>query len=409
MHDTELYEKLLGLEAPWSVDSVDLDVSTGRVDIWVDHADRHKFACPKCGHIAACRDHAPERVWRHLDSCQFQTLLHARIPRVECPEHGVLQVDIPWAAARARFTLLMERWVIDVLTECATVQGACRLLGLSWDEVWGICRRAVARGLARKEERIVPRYGVDEKAFKRGHNYMTVVCDLDRSTVEYVADDRKTESLEGFWESLSTEQKEGVECVTMDMWQAYRTATRNQLPAADEKIVFDRFHIMQHMVKAVDKVRRQEHKALLKQGDESLKGSRNLWLFSEENLSDTKRATLDELKALNLKVAKAWAIKESLRGLWDYLCPTWARKFFKKWYAWASRCGLDPVVKVAHMIKRHLDNVLTYCTHRMTNAVAEGINSKIMAIKRRAGGYRNPEHFKIAIYFFCGGLELYPR
>lgn len=410
MQDTELYEKLLGIESPWSVERVTLDVEAGRVDVWVQHPAGHRWVCPQCNKDdLACHDHAPERVWRHLDSCQFQTYLHARIPRVDCAEHGVRQVDVPWAEARSRFTLLMERWVIDVLQQCATVQGACRLLGLKWDAVWGVLRRSVERGQARKEARVVARYGVDEKAFKRGHNYLTVVCDLDRGTAEYVAEDRTTESLEGFWKSLTPEQREGVECVTMDMWQAYKTATLNQIPDAEGKIVFDRFHIMQHMVNGVDKVRRAEHKALTAQGDETLKGTRQLWLFSRENLSDSRRATMADLKALNLKVSRAWAIKESLRGLWDYLCPTWARKFFDKWYSWASRSKLTPMVAVAEMLKRHLDNILTYATHRITNATAEGINSKIMAVKRRAGGYRNKEHFKIAIYFFCGGLDLYPR
>lgn len=409
MQDTALYEKLLGIETPWSVTRVALDVEAGRVDVWADHPDRHLWSCPECQSSVSCRDHAPERVWRHLDSCQFQTFLHARIPRVDCPEHGVRQVEIPWAEARSRFTLLMERWVIEVLLQCATVQGACRLLALKWDAVWGILRRSVERGRARKEATVIPRYGVDEKAFKRGHRYMTVVCDLDKATVEYVAEDRKTASLEAFWASLTPAQREGVECVTMDMWQAYQTATEKQIPDAASKIVFDRFHIMQHMVDAVDKVRREEHKALSGQGDETLKGTRQLWLFNEKNLSDSRRATLKELKTLNLKVARAWAMKESLRGLWDYLCPTWARRFFDRWYAWASRSKLKPIEKVAEMLKNRLDNILTYCTHRMTNATAEGINSKIMAVKRRAGGYRNPDHFKIAIYFFCGGLDLHPR
>ncbi len=409
MQDTALYEKLLGIEAPWSVTRVALDVEAGRVDIWVDHPDRHQWTCRECESSLSCRDHAPERIWRHLDSCHFQTYLHARIPRVDCPKHGVRQVEIPWAEARSCFTLLMERWVIEVLLQCATVQGACRLLGLKWDAVWGILRRSVERGQVRKEATVIARYGVDEKAFKRGHRYMTVVCDLDKATVEYVGEDRTTASLEAFWASLTPAQREGVECVTMDMWQAYQTATEKQIPDAASKIVFDRFHIMQHMVDAVDKVRREEHKALSAEGDESLKGTRQLWLFNEQNLSDSRRATLKELKALNLKVARAWAMKESIRGLWDYLCPTWARRFFDRWYAWASRSKLKPIEKVATMLKNRLDNILTYCTHRITNATAEGINSKIMAVKRRAGGYRNPDHFKIAIYFFCGGLDLHPR
>ena len=115
-----------------------------------------------------------------LDTCQFHTHLHARIPQVDCPEHGVVQVRVPWAEARPRFTLLMERLVIDVLTKCATVSRACRLLGLSWDEPWGVMERAVARGQRRKQAKVIQRLGVDEKVFRKGHDYMTVVCDMDR-------------------------------------------------------------------------------------------------------------------------------------------------------------------------------------------------------------------------------------
>lgn len=136
------------------------------MDIWLEHPPGAKWPCPKCGQKLPCRDHAEERAWRHLDTGQFQTHLYARIPRVECPEHGVLQVAVPWAEARSRFTLLMERFVIDVLQQCATVLGACRLLRLSWDEVWGVVQRAVRRGLARKRQQPLPVIGVDEKAFK---------------------------------------------------------------------------------------------------------------------------------------------------------------------------------------------------------------------------------------------------
>jgi transposase len=134
MRDIDLYRQVLGLEKPWAVGRVDLDVAGQRVDIWVEHESGTVWSCPRCGRELSCRDHAEERVWRHLDTCQFQTHLHARIPRVDCPEHGVVQVRVPWAEARSRFTLLMERLVIDVLTQCATVSGACRLLWLSWDE-----------------------------------------------------------------------------------------------------------------------------------------------------------------------------------------------------------------------------------------------------------------------------------
>ena len=353
MKDTDLYQKLLGLETPWSVEKVDLNLSAERVDVWVAHPAGQTWPCPKCGKVLGCRDHAEQRSWRHLDSCQFKTYLHARIPRVECTEHGVVQVEVPWAAARSRFTALMERWIIQVLLKAATVKGACELLGLKWDAVWVVLQRAVLRGKERKQALRIPHLGVDEKA--------------------------------------------------------YETATRRHVPDAEKKIVFDRFHIMKHMVDAVDEVRRKEHKSLTSQGDETLKSSRYLWLYSRENVPERHHQDFKELRRQNLKVARAWAYKEGLRNLWNYVSPAWARKFFEKWYSAAIRSRLEPVKKVARMVKRRLENVLTYCKQPFTNATAEGINSKIMAIKRRAGGYRNPDHFETVIYFFCGGLDLDPR
>jgi transposase len=409
MRDTEFYRQILGLEAPWTVSEVKLDIEAGQVDVWVDHAKGLLWPCPECARELSCRDHAEERVWRHLDTCQFKTLLHARIPRVDCPDHGVGQVTVPWAEPRSRFTLLFERLAIDVLTHSATVSSACRLLGLSWDEAWGIQERAVARGLERKQAQPTPFVGVDEKAFRKGHQYVTVVSDTLHGTVEYVADGRTTESLQGYWESLTEAQLAAVGSVTMDMWTPYINATLAGLPDADQKIVFDRFHIMRHMVEAVDKVRREEHRELLERGDETLKHSRWLWLYNRENVPARAARKLASLARSTLKVARAWAIKEALRPLWEYRSVGWARRYFDRWYGWAIRSRLEPVKQVARMLKRHLVNVLSYCRLWVTNATAEGLNAKITAIKNRACGYRNREHFRIAIYFHCGGLDLYPR
>jgi transposase len=269
--------------------------------------------------------------------------------------------------------------------------------------------RAVRRGQQRKVARPVAYVGVDEKAFRKGHSYMTVVCDLERSTVEHVAEDRRKESLAGYFGSLSDEQREAIEAVAMDMWEPYVQATAEQLPLGAEKIVFDRFHIMKHMNEGLDKVRLEEHRALLAEGIEMLKGTKHLWLYGWENVPDKRRTEFEFLRAQKLQTARGWAIKETLRGLWDYRSVAWARRFFRQWYGWAIRSRLEPVKKVARMIHRRLKNVLTYCRHRITNGVAEGLNSKIMTIKRKACGFRNKRNFTTAIYFHCGGLDLYPR
>jgi len=173
MKDPDLYSHILGLTNPWFVDAVELNTAEGRVDIYVEHGPGVSWSCLDCGRELTCRDHDEPRVWRHMDTCQFKTFLHARIPRVDSPEHGVLQVNVPWAESKRRFTLLMERLIIDVLTERAMLTGTRRIMRITWDKAWGVMERAVRRGRERKLS-IPSRYlGVDEKAFRNGQDYVT--------------------------------------------------------------------------------------------------------------------------------------------------------------------------------------------------------------------------------------------
>jgi len=408
MQDTGLYEYLLGITAPWTVSRVTLDVQGQRVDVWAEHAGGVRWACPECAQGLSLYDHVEERTWRHLDSCSYRTYLHARIPRVACPEHGVVQIRIPWAEPQARFTRLFERLAIDVLRECS-ITGASHILGLSWDEAWHLMERAVERGQRRKATRTIRHLGVDEKAAAKGHRYLTLVCDLEAGTVEYVGEERTRESLAAYYRQLSPEQRAAIEAIAMDMWEPYIQATRAQVPDAEEKIVFDRFHLMGYLGKAVDTVRKQEHRERLAQGDETLKGTKYLWLYSRENVPASRRLEFQALRRLNLKVGRAWALKETLRELWEYRYPAPAFRFWRRWYFWATHSRLLPIRDAAATLKRHLTNILTYFRHRITNAVSEGLNSKIQAIKKMAYGFRNVAHFKTAIYFHCGGLNLYPH
>lgn len=407
MQDTALYQYLLGLQSPWTVSRVNLDVKGQQVDVWAEHPADAAWACPHCAKTLPLYDHAEERAWRHLDSCQFQTYLHARIPRVACSEHGVGQVLVPWAAPRSRFTLLFERLAIDVLRQC-DVSGATRILRISWDAAWGLMERAVTRGRHRKTRTVVRRIGVDETATAKGHRYLTLVCDLEEGTVEHIAEDRKQESLEGYYAGLAQEQLDGIEAVAMDMWEPYIQATRARVPDAAEKIVFDRFHVMGHVAKAVDTVRKQEHRERMASGDDTLKGSKYLWLYSRENVPARRRDEFNALMRQALKVGRAWAIKEALRRLWHYVSPASGWKFWKRWYVWATHSRLTPIRKAARTVRGHIDNILTYYQHPVTNAMSEGLNSQIQKIKSMACGFRNTQNFKTAIYFHCGGLDLYP-
>jgi transposase len=295
---------------------------------------------------------------------------------------------------------------VEVLLASGSISQGCELLGISWDTAQEIMRRAVARGLERRQLEDLKHLGMDEKSFRRGQSYITLLTDLDESRVLDVVEERTTEAADQLWETLSPEQKQAVEAVAVDMWEPFIQTIQKQVPDAD--IVHDKFHVSKYLGEAVDKVRRQEHKELMAQGDETLKGSRQLWLYNPENFSPKQVEEFAALKELHLKVAKAWAAKEMFAHFWEYQQEGWARRFFKDWFGWVSRSRLKPVVEVAQMLKRHLDHLLTYLKHHITNAVTEGLNSKIQSLKSAARGFRNFRNYRIRILFFCGKLNLYP-
>jgi transposase len=407
MQDRELYRQILGIDTPWFVESVELKLEEGEVHVHLGHREVASWPCPECGVDCRLYDHQPERRWRHLDTCQYQTIMHAKPPRVECSEHGVRVIKLPWAEPSSRFTALFERLAIDWL-KAANQSAVGERLGLSWDEMHGIMERAVARGLGRRKAEVIPLLGVDEKAFRKGQKYFTLVNDLVRPRVLYVAEDRTQASLDGFWETLSEEQVAGIRAVAMDMWDPYVTSVREHVPAADGKIVYDKFHIAKHLGEAVDRVRRRENKTLRAAGDDRLAGTRYDWLRHPAAMDPKDRREFAALRNSNLKTARAWGLKEAGMALFEYHYERPARKHFRWWHGWAVRSRLQPMIEVARTLRRRLENILTYLKHRITNAASESINSKIQWVKYTARGFRNKRNFQTAIYFHCGGLDMAP-
>ena len=407
--DNELqkhYALLFGIGSPWEVKAVELKLEERKVEIELGWQWGSAAKCPACEKECSIHDSAPERTWRHLDTMQFETLIRARVPRSNCPEHGVKTMAVPWATPQGRFTLHFERFAVEVMLACASVSQACNLMGIGWECAHEIMRRAVNRGLERRQLDKLKYLGMDEKSFGRGHSYITLLTDLEKSRVLEVVEERTNEAAEQAWQTLSSEQKQMVEAVAVDMWEPFIQTIQREVPDAD--IVHDKFHVSKYLGEAVDKVRRQEHKELMAQGDETLKGSRQLWLYNPQNLSEEQASEFSALKELNLKVARAWAAKELFTKFWQYQEEGWARRFFKDWFGWVSRSRLKPMVDVAHLLKRHLENLLTYLKHHITNAVTEGLNSKIQSIKSAARGFRNFNNYRTRILFFCGKLDLYP-
>ena len=304
---------------------------------------------------------------------------------------------------------MFERFAIEVRIMTQTVKGAMTILRLHWDATWNIIERAVARGKARKEPSLLPRIGIDEKAFAIGRKYVSILYNLENSTVEAIEEGHDTEAAKSCLSQLTQEQLRSVEAIAMDMSPAFVRAALEMIPFAESKIVHDKFHIMKMAKDAVDKVRRGEHQRLIKNRDDRLKGSKYFWLTSLEHHSEKQHSKIKSICNPSLTTGLAWSYKELLRALWAQETEGKAKSYFTGWDQQVIRTRMAPMKKLARSLKERIDNIVTYCTHGIANAVTEGINSKIMSIKRRVGGYRNIENFKTAVLFYFGGVDLDPR
>lgn len=415
MTDKDLYSTILGISLPWQVTDVALDVEKSTVTVRLDYdvsASDGLFVCPTCGCAARVYDRREERLWRHLDSCQFQTFLAASLPRVSCPTHGILTASVFWAEANSRFTLLFEAFALHVLQATGVQSRAAHLLRLSAGQVHDLMGRAVERGLQRRNaaepaERL-EHLSVDEKSHQSGHQYISVLSDPLGKRVLDVEEGRTQQAVETLFTAvISEEQRTAVRSVSMDMWPAFLNAREAVFPQADT--VHDRYHIAAYLGEAVDKTRRSEHRTLTRQDDATLNKTKYLWLRSPVNLTDKQKAALDALTSLDLETAKVWAFKESFREFFACATINEAQKFFDNWHESALALGNTHLTKVAQMLKKHIKGLLAYIEHRVSNATAESLNARIQQIKANAKGFRKWQSFRIAILFFLGKLDLQPH
>lgn len=405
----ELYTKVLDLPRPWRVGVVEWKLE--EKELWVEVLYRRgaRFVCPQCGRKSPGYDHRLQQ-WRHLDTGGVRTFLHGSLPRIECAEHGVLEVAVPWADRFVRVTHAMEAHVIELLKSEMPVATAGRMVGLAWATIWSIAARAVERGKLRKPDRALTNLMVDEKARARGHEYVTLVASEQQgeAVIEHIEEGRTTEALASYWKGLLPQQLEQIESIAMDLHRPYWEATVAHVPKAEEKIVHDRFHLMQHVQAGVNTVRKQEHRTLTEEGFDLLKGTKYLWLMSRDRWTSAQRLDFKAIQSADLRTSKAWAMKETIKHLWDYTYVGAAKNFFEQWKQWTCRVKLTPMIKVAELFDRHLPNILNFCRLPVTTAALENLNGKIARIIRAARGIYDLEHFKTLIYFHCGGLDLNP-
>lgn len=403
------YAALLGLGDEWTVTDVALDVPGKRVDVYVEYAKRSAI-CPECGELAGIHDRLEERSWRHLDTMQFVTEIHARTPRVSCPKHGVKAMELPWASKSSRFTLLFEAFAIDVLKAAKSIKDAQGILRLSWCQVQQIMAAAVRRGMARRDADEIPFVGMDEKSFRHGKkadDFACVMTDIEGRRILEVGRGRSEQGARQLMgKALSPLQRYLVCGAAIDMSAPFEKAIRELLPCAD--VVFDRFHVEKHLNEGVDDTRRQGNGRMLKRGDKRLAKTKHIWLKGFEHLSDEEEARRQDLMRVALQTGKAWGLKEMSGAFWKSVDKRFAQSNFTFWHEQVVKSGIRPMVKVANTLKRHLYGLLAWFGCMIDNALTEGFNSTIQSLKASARGYRNFENFRTVILFFCGKLDLRP-
>jgi transposase len=268
--------------------------------------------------------------------------------------------------------------------------------------------RAVDRGLARRTAEPIAHLSLDEKAFKSNKRFVSVLTDIEGRRVLDLCLERTSEATESLIRNtLNPAQLLAVKSVCMDMWDGFIKATRAVW--ADVDVIFDRFHVARYLNDAVDRTRIDEQKALKKQGDDRLSGSKFFWASRPENLKPKQLAKYGDLREANLLTAKAWVLKENFRAFFELPSKDHAQEFFEAWRQDVLESANKPMAKVAKMLKRYFYGLENYLEHRKTNSSAEGVNGMIQELKFAARGFRTFESFRVAVLFFLGKLSLYPQ
>jgi len=383
-----------------------VSVSGDTAGLAVELAPDERFSprCGRCGERGGYRDTRPARHFRHVPLWGIPVELHYEPRRVSCGRCAGVHVEaMPWVVGKQRFTRALMV-TIAIWTRVLSWQQVARLFRCSWGTVAKAVEAAVEYGLAHRELSGVLYIGIDEISRKRGHVYVTNVYDLQSKRLLWSGEERKEATLEAFFDFLGPEKTAAIEGICCDMWQPYIDVVKTRAPQA--LLVFDKFHIVRHLMEALDQVRREETREKGKAHKELMHRTRYIWLKNPWNLTERQALRLGELEHLNLKINRAYLLKELFRDFWSYNKPGWAKRYLKKWFWWATHSRLPPLREFAWMLRRHEQDLLNYFRLPIHNGTVEGLNNKAKLIIHKAYGFRTAKTYILNLYHCMGGLAL---
>lgn len=364
--------------------------------------------CSTCMHAGAVYDHMPDiRQFQFVPIWNMPVYFHYRMRRVDCKQCGVKVEQVPWSEGKSHitkpFALFLARWARK-LSWKETAESFCT----TWDTVFRAVKQIVEYGMKHRNLEGITAIGVDEIQYGKGHQYLTLAYQIDsgKKRLLFVGKDRKAKTLLRFFRDLGKERCAAIKYVCSDMWRPYVKVIARKIP--DALHILDRFHIVQNLNKAIDKIRAEEIKRMASEGydQEVLKNTKYCFLKNEENLTDNQKAKLDDVLQYDLKSVRAYLLKESFQLFWNYKSPHWAEWYLNRWCARAMRSRLEPIKKFVRMIRRHQPLIMNWFKAKKaySSGIVEGMNRKINLVTRKSFGFRSYDVLKIALFHNMGEL-----
>ena len=416
MNLEKTFHGVMGLDDSWEVNGVGYEEKQEKFFIVIEETSKlwDKEICPNltCQSLGiSCHDHVPTRSWRHLDAFGKRSEILCNLPRGRCPKCSkIYRVKVPWEGRGKHFTTGFEGFALALMRQMP-VNKASEIIGETDQRLWRVLFKHVDAAYKELDMSEVEWIGVDEMNCRKGHDYLTVFADLLERRVLFATEGKDSGTIEAFVEALSKHKghPQAITQAAIDMSPAYRKGVRENL--ANAQIVFDKFHVVAQVSEAVDKVRRAEVRSdeILKK---QLKGNRWIFLKNPENLTEQQQASLKELDLKNLCTGIAYQMRLNLQRIYRCIKPETAERKFKEWSEWVKRKALkvgkllDPMVKVASMVQRHLEGILAHWKDGLTTGYMEGLNSLFSATKRKARGFSNSVYMITMLYFVAGKLSI---
>lgn len=388
------FREVMSVQKPWQIQSVEIFHKTKVVEVSIDYEKGSLFACQKCGEACKVHDSVTHR-WRYLDFFDYRCYITIKVPRPKCEKHGVLVLkETPWGRMGSHYSYMVEQQIMKLSAEM-TMVALSKYIGEPDSNLWRVFKYYVHKAVnTQLNLSQVRRVAVDEKSQKRGHIYVSIFSDLDTGNVLYVREGRKKEVFSDFraWLVERGGTPENIELFSMDMSVSYKAGRAEYFKDCDE--VYDRFHIKKCLNEAVDKVRKAE----VKHSDE-LKKTKYIWLMNPHRLRPDQEIKLNDfLRESTLQTANAYQMKIAFDTLWQ-VHPSSAEQVLNAWLANAIQSGIKPILTFVKTVQNNFKGILKSIKTGVTNALAEGINSKIQMAKSRARGFKNMDNFKSMIYY----------